>query len=329
MPQITVNKTLAIAVPEDKTLYQVLNKEGIYLPSGCGGRGQCGLCRLQVKGAASVSAAEKEHLNAAELEQNWHLACQVDANRDLDITLSEEQLKAKSVMATVENLRNLTHDIKEVTLKLDEKLNFKPGQFMLMRIPIYNGAASSEFRSYSIAIPPNAKNQVQFEVRLVRNGYATTYIHQHLAVGDRLLLAGPYGQFYLRDSQKDILMIAGGSGMAPIKAILEAMAAEKNPRRTRFFFGGRDRADLFLLDEMKELEKTLPNFSFIPVVGQTDSLWQGEVGMVPEVASRFLQAGEVKRTEAYLCGSPGMINACLAALEKKGLGPEAIFYDKF
>ena len=147
--------------------------------------------------------------------------------------------------------------------------------------------------------------------------------------GDEVTINGPYGDFFLRESEADIVFIAGGSGMAPIKSILLDMVEKGIDRKATYFFGARTTKDLFLVDEMRELEKRLPRFTFVPALSAPteEDKWQGETGLITEVLDRHLKDGN--NLEAYLCGSPGMIDASVGVLAKKGLPEELIFYDKF
>jgi Na+-transporting NADH:ubiquinone oxidoreductase subunit F len=176
---------------------------------------------------------------------------------------------------------------------------------------------------------PSDKKHVELEVRLVPNGICTTYVHQFMKEGDEVTFNGPYGDFHLRDTDRDIIFIAGGSGHAPIKSILTTMVENNNPRRTMYFFGARSKADLFLVEETKELEKKLPNFTYIPALSEPkpDDNWDGETGLITDVLDRKVES--INNAEAYLCGSPGMIDACIAVLTKKGMPEELIYYDKF
>ena len=180
-----------------------------------------------------------------------------------------------------------------------------------------------------MSTPPSSRNEVELEVRYVPNGICTTYVHQHLKEGDKITLNGPYGDFYLHDTDREMICIAGGSGMAPIKAILNHMVDEGTNRKCRYFFGARAVRDLFLVDAMEDLEKKLPDFAFIPALSdpQDEDDWKGETGLITEVVGRHIE--DAAEAEAYLCGSPFMIDACLEVLLKKGMPRERIYYDKF
>jgi Na+-transporting NADH:ubiquinone oxidoreductase subunit F len=176
---------------------------------------------------------------------------------------------------------------------------------------------------------PASRGEVELEVRLVPNGLCTTYVHKHLKVGQEVTINGPYGEFRLSDTNRDMICIAGGSGMAPIKAILLDMKRKGIARKATYFFGARTRRDLFLVDEMKALEKELSGFRFIPALSHatTEDAWDGETGLITQVVDRHVP--DASRSEAYLCGSPLMIDACIEVLKRKGMPVGQIFYDKF
>jgi Na+-transporting NADH:ubiquinone oxidoreductase subunit F len=140
---------------------------------------------------------------------------------------------------------------------------------------------------------------------------------------------GPYGEFRLSDRDAPILFIAGGSGMAPIKCLLHQMRTTRDPRPATFFFGANTAADLFYRDEMARFERDIPNFRFVPVVARPTEAeaWAGERGLVTEALARH--AADISGCEAYLCGSPGMIDAAIKVLAGRGVTEDRIFYDKF
>jgi Na+-transporting NADH:ubiquinone oxidoreductase subunit F len=185
------------------------------------------------------------------------------------------------------------------------------------------------YRAYSISSPPSSRNEIELEIRLVPNGICTTYVHRHLKKGDAVTINGPYGEFFRRDGESEMICIAGGSGMAPIKSLLNDMLDKGIKRPARYFFGARSRRDLFLMDEMKALEKKLPTFQFIPALSapMPEDQWSGETGLITDVVARHVPDASGK--EAYLCGSPLMIDACIKVLKAKGMAEDRIYFDKF
>ncbi|HNT37069.1 MAG TPA: FAD-binding oxidoreductase, partial [bacterium] len=210
-----------------------------------------------------------------------------------------------------------------------EPVRFKAGQYAQFRIPSYGASPEPVYRAYSISSAPTDDRALEFVIRRVPSGIATTYIFDHLKRGDVLSVNGPYGDFYLRDTDAEIVFIAGSTGIAPIKSILHTMTEQGINRKARFFFGAVQKRDLFYREEMAEFERNLPNFHYIPALSRKlpEDQWDGEEGLITEVLERHLTDGP--NVEAYLCGSPGMIDACVKVLMTKGVTADRVFYDKF
>lgn len=330
--KVKINEDKEVEVTGGKPLLGSLMEHKIFIPSACGGRGSCGLCKVKVTSdAGEYLPTELPWITDEEKKDNIRLACQLKLKKDISIRIPEELFNVKEYLTEVVSLKDLTYDIKQVTLKLldPEDINFKAGQYIQFKVPEYELTAEPVYRAYSMASHPSRKNEVELEVRLVPNGICTTYIFEHLKAGDKVTINGPYGDFFLRDTDSDIVFIAGGSGMAPIKSILNDMAERGLERNAVYFFGARSVRDLFLVEEMKELEKKLYNFTFAPALSgpQPDENWKGETGLITEVLDRHLKSGE--NVEAYLCGSPGMIDATKGVLTGRGVPEELIYYDKF
>lgn len=330
--KITINGDHEYEVTGGKPLLGTLMEQEIFIPSACGGRGSCGLCKVTVKeGAGQYLPTELPWLSEEEQQNNVRLSCQLKVKNDMVLEIPEELFNVKEFESKVVKVRDLTHDIKEVTLEVVDppEINMVPGQFVQLRIPEYELTDEPVYRAYSVASNPSDTKHVELEIRLVPNGIATTYVHNYMQEGDEVIFNGPYGDFFLRETEREIICIAGGSGMAPIKSILLSMAENGSNRRTRYFFGARSKKDLFLVEEMRRLEEELPNFEFIPALSnpEEDDQWEGETGLITDVVARHMESGD--NTEAYLCGSPGMIDACIKVLSDKGIPDELIYYDKF
>lgn len=329
---IRINDEKEVKVKGGRPLLSSLMEQKIFIPSACGGRGSCGLCKVKVlSDVGNYLPTELPWITEEEKKENIRLSCQLKLKKDIAIQIPEELFNVKEYRCTVSSLRNLTYDIKEVKLKLiePEVINFKAGQYIQFEVPIYELTREQVYRAYSIASPPSSKNEIELEIRLVPNGICTTYVFQYLKEGDEIIVNGPYGEFYLRDSEHDIVFIAGGSGMAPIKSMLLDMAEKRINRKVTYFFGARSLRDLFLVDKMKELEASLPNFRFIPALSEPkpEDNWKGETGLITEVIDRHISSG--KNIDAYLCGSPGMIDASVKVLTSRGVPEDRIYYDKF
>lgn len=329
---ITVNGDKELTVKGGQPLLKALNGEGIFIPSACGGRGSCGLCKVKVvEGGGAYLPTELPWISEEERKQNIRLSCQFKVKSDVAIQIPEELFNVRQFTARVDTLHDLTHDIKEVRLALIDppSISMTAGQFIQFQVPEYELTDEPVYRAYSMASAPSDISHIELEIRLVPNGICTTYVHKYLREGDEVLLNGPYGDFFLRDSDRDVICIAGGSGMAPIKSILLDMAEKGSVRKTRYFFGARSLKDLFLVDEMRELERKMPSFTFIPALSDPapEDDWKGDVGLITDIVAGYVKDGS--GSEAYLCGSPGMIDACVKVLTAAGVPEERIYYDKF
>jgi Na+-transporting NADH:ubiquinone oxidoreductase subunit F len=331
--KVSINEgTKELQVEGGRSLLSTLASEGIFIPSACGGRGSCGLCKLAVKsGAGEYAPTELPWITDSDRAAGIHLSCQVKVKRNMEILVPEELFSIREYKTRVVSIRDLTYDIKELTLSLQDsqELEFRAGKYIQFVVPAYELTPEPVYRAYSIASPPSQKKAIELEVRLVPNGICTTYVFQRLSEGDEVTVNGPYGDFFLRDSDREIIFVAGGSGMAPIKAMLLDMVDRGIRRKATYFFGARSARDLFLMEEMRALEGRLPGFRFVPALSNPapEDRWQGETGLITEVLNRYFE--RLDRHEAYLCGSPGMIDASIRVLRSKGLPEELIFYDKF
>ena len=313
-------------------LLSALGSEKIFIPSACGGRGSCGYCKVRIEsGGGPLLPTETPWLTPEEVKDDVRLSCQVKVREAVKLHIPDELFSIKEYEGVVERITTLTHDIKEVLIRLTEPdtIEYKTGQYMQLTVPEYGDVDDSVYRAYSMSSVETDTNHVEFIIRYVPEGIATTWVHQFLQEGEAVTVNGPHGEFYLRDSDRPIIMIAGGSGMAPFKGILRKMAEDKNPRKTRFFFGAAHVKDLYHAELHAQLEKELPDYRYIPAVSnrQSDEEWNGEEGLITDIVDRL--AEDVPEAEAYLCGSPGMIDACVAVLTKNGLAEDRIFYDKF
>jgi Na+-transporting NADH:ubiquinone oxidoreductase subunit F len=329
---VRINDEKDVTVEGGRSLLSSLTQEKIFIPSACGGRGSCGLCKVKVTSdAGDFLPTELPWLSDEEKEKNIRLSCQLKVKKDISIEIPDELFNVKEFVTEVSSIVDLTHDIKQVTLKLDEpsKISFKAGQFIQFEVPVYELTSEPVYRAYSIASKPSRSGEIELEIRLVPNGICTTYVFEHLEVGDKVTINGPYGQFYLRETEAPIIFVAGGSGNAPIKSILYDMAEKGTQRRAMYIFGARSKRDLFLVDEMKALEDKLADFTYIPALSQPqpEDGWEGETGRVTDVLERKMDSAA--DSEAYLCGSPGMIEAVVEVLKGKGMSEEKIYYDKF
>lgn len=328
---IRINDKEELRATGGKSLLATLAENKIFVPSACGGRGTCAYCKVKViEGGGELLPVEEPYLSEQELAQGVRLSCQVKVRNDLRIEIPEELFRVKEFRCVCERIRELTHDIREYRFKLNTppEIDYTPGQYVQLFSPAYNGN-EEVYRAYSISSDPREKNIVELVIRLVPGGICTTWCFEHLKEGEQVLFNGPYGEFRMSDTQAPMIMIAGGSGIAPIKCLLHQMVNEGSQREAVFFFGANRVDELFYLDEMKAFEERLPAFRFVPVVARPEegAEWAGERGLVTEAVDRHLQ--DASGHEGYLCGSPGMINASVKTLTARGMPERNIFYDAF
>ncbi len=229
----------------------------------------------------------------------------------------------------VESTRSVTYDIKEIRFSLIEPAEIvqRPGQYVQIQAPSPEGPV---FRAYSISSPPHELNVVELLVRLVPQGIGSTYLH-NMVVGDDVVFTGPFGEFVLsEDPSVEIICVAGGCGMAPVRNIIHTIYERWPERSCWLFFGCRTTADVFELDEFKIIAEKHPSFHVCYALSDPlgpGETWDGETGFIHLAADKCLEPG-IER-QAFLCGPPPMIEAVMRVLEEKGIRPEDIFYDKF
>jgi Na+-transporting NADH:ubiquinone oxidoreductase subunit F len=315
------------------TLLNSLKEEKVFIPSACGGRATCGYCKVKaLSGFGDLLPTEAPLLTQEEIADNIRLSCQIKVKYEAAIEIPEDLFNVKEYVATYEYMYDLTYDIRLFRFKLVEPphMQYKAGQYIQFQSPEYGDVSESVYRAYSMCGDCEERDQIELMVRRVPEGIATTYLFDHLEVGDEVTLTGPFGDFYKRDTDRRMICIAGGSGMAPIRSIMLGMSTEEiATREPIFFFGARSKRDLFMLEEWEEFERLNPGFRFIPALSgpAEDDNWDGETGRVTEVISRYVD--DLSECEGYLCGSPGLLNACVDTLTGLGMPEERIYYDKF
>lgn len=330
--EVTINREKKITVEGGKSLLSTLQEKKIFIPSACGGRGTCGLCKLKViEGGGAVLPTETPFLDSKEREGDVRLACQVKVRNDLAIEIPEELFRIRQYKSRCAKIEDLTYDMKRFRFELTEPqtIEFVAGQYIQLLCPKYKGNREEVYRAYSIASNPQDNRFLDLIIRRVPNGICTTWCFDYLKEGDAVSFNGPYGEFQLSHTQAPAVFVAGGSGMAPFVSILHQMKNTADVREVWYFFGGNAANDLCLQGEMTRFEKDLPNFRFIPVVANPESLdeWQGETGLVTEAVRRKFQ--DLNGYEGYLCGSPGMIDAAVNVFTSLGMKEETVYYDKF
>lgn len=328
----SIDKTFAVE-KGDNLLKAALNNK-LAWPHDCR-VGSCGKCRCRlVSGKIKPLSDFGYVLNSEEMDSGMILACQTSLRSDVEIEVKMDNppveiSKPETLEGVIVSTRPLTHDILEVTIQVKGLFpKYLAGQYAEIVVP----GLIDKPRSYSFAKAPDQekKNHISFFIRHVPNGEFTSWLHAENREGKSVSVTGPFGSFWLRDSTNQILCIAGGSGMAPIKAILEQMVNNGVNKQVTYLFGARSQKDLYCLDELERIKKIFNGqFNFIPVLSQEpeDSNWDGLRG---RCVDEIMNAHDFSSgTDAYLCGPPGMIDSAIEILNKNGLSNDNIFYDKF
>ena len=327
-----------VEVKGGSTLLLSLSEQDIFVPSACGGRGSCGACKVTVTSdIGPVLPTETPYLTEEELKSNVRLSCQIKVKQDIAIEIPEALFNIKKIRGVVTRIRDLTHDIKEVLVKLPEntEIDYVAGQYGQFEAPKYAKVKEVTQRAYSFSSAPHEKGYLEFIIRLVPDGIVTTFVHNHLKEADSVNIVAPVGDFHVLPTKATMICVAGGSGMAPFKSIFNSMihTGEIDEREVWYFFGALTTADIFYLDWLRELEKKHSKFHFIPALSEpkeTDD-WTGETGLITAVLDKYLKQEHLKNAdkEGYLCGSPGMLDACMVVMRNNNMDDERIFFDKF
>lgn len=332
-------KGVELRVSTHETVLQSALGQGLAFPHNCrvGGCGEC-KCRL-IEGKVKELTDKSYLLSAEELRGNFILACQSIPKSDVvvEVTLSTAPTVHPIVQtrARVAAIEALTHDIVHLTLTLDQPLVYTAGQYAELVIPEAAGAQAGRPRSYSFASAPSSQptaSTVDFFVRKVEGGAFTEWLFAQGRPGCELELRGPYGDFYLRPGDRPLLCIAGGSGLAPIRAMLQQAVAEGRTHRDLVFvFGARTQSDLYGSADLEHVARAWQGrFQSVPVLSSepADSAWGGRRGLIPPLMGELVTQ-ELAAHDVYLCGPPAMIDACLEVLAARGVSAEHIHFDKF
>ncbi len=335
-----VNGSEMLTVKAGDNLLKTALEADLAWPHDCrvGSCGQC-KCRL-VEGKIKPLADFSYVLDGDDLQNGYILACQTQLKTEIEVEvelLSESERQHHwETDAVISQIRDLTHDIKEIAVKIDDpsvtnidELLYKAGQYADLKIP-----ELSEGRSYSFASAPTlGQDEFLFYIRKVPGGEFTEWLFKEDRTGQSLTMSGPYGHFGLADDIQTMNCVAGGSGMSAIISVIEGALEAGQKRDVRFIFGARTQKDLYCNKEIEKLAadwqaKGLGNFEYVPCLSEEpeDSDWQGSRGLCTEfiVDEESGLAGQ-----AYLCGPPGMIDAAISVFEQNGIGSDATYFDKF
>jgi propane monooxygenase reductase component len=326
---------IEIEVGEDQTILRAAAEQGIMLMHGCK-EGQCASCKSFILDGEDVEHDKYSTfaLPDYELEEGYTLLCRAHAYEDVTIELlnyDEDMIRSglpiQQGVAEVVSRDAVTHDMRHLVLRLIEpdEIKFFPGQYMDIKIP-----GTTVVRSFSMANTSSREGGLlEFVIKVYPDGQFSRFLADKLAEGDRLELTGPFGVFTLREGDNDLVFVGGGAGLAPILALLRSMAERAIARKATFFYGARTRADLCFEPELRELERTLPDFRYLPALSEAagDDGWAGETGLITDVVKRH--ANDLTGAHAYVCGPQPMVEAALPLLASLGVEEKRIYYDKF
>ena len=314
-----------VAVQPGDTLLHAALRHGIDFPHGCrvGGCASC-KCRL-VSGQVRELTETGYILSDEELDAGFILACQSEPRGEVEIEVDLAAQQARQrVRGRVVEQQPLTHDITRLVVQLEQSLHYKAGQYADLSFDLLPQHA----RSFSFATRQQPDAQVSFFIRKVQGGVLTSAVHSRALVGESVTLEGPLGDFYLRPARAPLLLVAGGSGLAPILALLEEALATGGERPVTLLFGARAERDLYALEQINSLAgQWNASFNFVPVLSDAalDASWRGVRGQVTELIGQYLAGG----SHAYLCGPPGMIDSAIRVLLNAGVAREHIYFDRF
>ena len=368
--QINGDDDKSLTTPAGATLLQTMAAEKIFLPSACGGGGTCGMCTCQIdSGGGDILPTEKPHLTRAEIKDNVRLACQVKVKSDMEVRIPDEIFNIQKWECEVVSNDNVATFIKEFVVRLPEgeNLDFRAGGYIQIDIPphkldysefdideeyrgdwdkfnmwrYHSEMDETIFRAYSMANHPAEGNIVMLNVRIaspppgmdVPPGLASSYIF-NLKPGDKVMVSGPYGEFFAKDTEREMLYIGGGAGMAPMRShIFDLLKTKRSTRKISFWYGARSKREMFYDDEFKALEKEFPNFSYNVALSDPmkEDEWEGPVGFIHQIVQdNYLATHEAPEDiEYYMCGPPMMVDAVDNMLYNMGVEKEMIDYDSF
>jgi Na+-transporting NADH:ubiquinone oxidoreductase subunit F len=370
--KIIVNDQKTLEVPAGGKLLTALSSQGIFVSSACGGGGTCAQCKVNVlEGGGAILQTETGHINKRDAREGCRLSCQVAVKQDMKVEVPPEVFETKKWECVVRSNNNVATFIKELILELPEgeEVGFKSGGFIQIECPPhevhykdfdideeYRGdwdnfdvwryvstVDEPVVRAYSMANYPGETGIIMLNVRVASPhprapegtppGKMSSYIF-NLKPGDKVTISGPYGEFFINDSDSEMIYIGGGAGMAPLRShIFELFKNLKTNRKVTYWYGGRSLRELFYIDHFRAIEKEFPNFKFHIALSepQPEDNWTGYTGFIHQVVldNCLVDHPAPEDIEYYLCGPPMMNAAIFKMLDDQGVESENIRFDDF
>ncbi|MFK7769935.1 MAG: NADH:ubiquinone reductase (Na(+)-transporting) subunit F [Mariniblastus sp.] len=369
--KIMVNNQKELVVPAGSKLMNTLAEAGIFVSSACGGGGTCAQCLVKVHaGGGDILETEKGHINKREEREGCRLSCQVAVKQDMEVEVPEEAFETKKWVCKVRSNHNVATFIKELVLELPEgeEVAFKAGGYIQIEAPPHiadykdfdieeeyredwdkydvwqhkSVVDETVIRAYSMANYPGETGIIMLNVRVasppprlpdVPPGKMSSFIF-NLKPGDEVTISGPYGEFFIKESEAEMLYVGGGAGMAPMRShIYELFKRLKTGRKVSYWYGGRSLRELFYVDEFRQIEKDFPNFTFNLALSEPlpEDNWTGYTGFIHQVViDNYLKDHPAPEDiEFYFCGPPIMNQCVMKMCEDFGVEPENIAFDDF
>ncbi|NIB41270.1 NADH:ubiquinone reductase (Na(+)-transporting) subunit F [Pseudomaricurvus alkylphenolicus] len=368
---IEINGEKTLTVPAGGKLLQTLAEGGLFLPSACGGGGSCAQCKCVVNsGGGSMLPTEESHFTKRDAAEGWRLSCQVPVKQDMKIHVEEDVFGVKQWECTVESNPNVATFIKELTLKLPEgeNVDFRAGGYVQLEAPAHHvkyadfdieeeyrgdwerfGFFNIEskvdepvIRAYSMANYPEEKGIVKFNIRVatpppgsqgIPAGQMSSYVFS-LKPGDKVTVYGPFGEFFAKDTDAEMVFVGGGAGMAPMRShIFDQLKRLKSSRKMSYWYGARSLREMFYQDEYDMLANENSNFEWHVALSdpQPEDNWDGLTGFIHNVLyEEYLKDHPAPEDcEYYMCGPPMMTAAVIKMLKDLGVEDENILLDDF
>ena len=368
---IEINGERKITVPAGGKLLQTLAGQDIFLSSACGGGGSCAQCKCIVEsGGGEMLATEEAHFTRRDAAEGWRLSCQTPVKQDMKIRVPEEVFGVKKWECTVESNHNVATFIKELTLRLPEgeNVDFRAGGYVQLECPPHevnyrdfdihedyhddwnrfdlwrfiSKVDEPVIRAYSMANYPGEKGIVKFNIRVaspppkssdIPPGKMSSWVF-NLKPGDRVTVYGPFGEFFAKETDNEMVCIGGGAGMAPMRShIFDQLKRLHSKRKISFWYGARSLREAFYVDEFDQLAKDNPNFTWHLALSDPlpEDNWTGPTGFIHNVLyENYLKDHPAPEDcEYYMCGPPMMNAAVIKMLTDLGVERDSIFLDDF
>lgn len=310
-----------------ETVADAAYRQGINIPLDCRD-GACGACKCFAEAGQYDLGEEyvEDALSEEEAEQGYVLTCQMRVESDCVIRVPASSDVCKTQQANYEAVISAVRQLSDSTIALSikgealSKLAFLPGQYVNLKVP-----GSEQTRAYSFSSLPK-DGEVSFLIRNVPGGLMSSFLTGLAKAGDSMTLAGPLGSFYLREIKRPLLLLAGGTGLAPFTAMLEKIASEGSAHPLHLIYGVTNDFDLVEMDRLEALAARIPNFTYSACVANPDSQYPHKGYVTQHIEPKHLNEGEV---DIYLCGPPPMVEAVSGYIREQGIQPANFYYEKF